>query len=96
MKLHVSATDAFAEEPVYCLRDAADLRIASVKDAPNALDTTLRLSACWNACQSIPTEALEAGVVEEMVGALETITNGWTGRLGHQEIARAILARVRP
>lgn len=29
-----------------------------------------RLAACWNACQSIPTEALEAGVVEELLEAV--------------------------
>jgi hypothetical protein len=29
-----------------------------------------RLVACWNACQSIPTDALEAGVVGELVEAV--------------------------
>src|SRR5690606_23921954 len=31
-----------------------------------------RIAATWNACEGIPTEALEAGVVREMVEALET------------------------
>lgn len=29
-----------------------------------------RIAACWNACQHIPTEALEAGVVGELVEAV--------------------------
>ena len=29
-----------------------------------------RLAAAWNACEGIPTEALEAGVVKDMLGAL--------------------------
>lgn len=33
-----------------------------------------RIAACWNACQSIPTDALEAGVVEEL---LEAVRKAW-------------------
>jgi len=29
-----------------------------------------RLCACWNACQGIPTEALEDGAVKELIAAL--------------------------
>ena len=31
----------------------------------------LRLAACWNACQNIPTEAIEQGVVAELIEACE-------------------------
>ncbi|KKN77923.1 hypothetical protein LCGC14_0354880 [marine sediment metagenome] len=39
-----------------------------------------RLVACWNACESLPTEALEGGVVEEMLEAALKLANeasGW-------------------
>ena len=32
-----------------------------------------RLAAAWNACEGIPTEALEAGVVKDMLGALKMV-----------------------
>ena len=31
-----------------------------------------RTWACWNACEGIPTEALEAGVVKDLPGALKS------------------------
>ncbi len=34
-----------------------------------------RLVACWNACEGIPTAALEDGVVGEMLEALENLEN---------------------
>jgi hypothetical protein len=36
----------------------------------NLEETIRRLRACWNACAGIPTAALEAGVVGELVEAL--------------------------
>ena len=33
-------------------------------------DDTLRLAAAWNACEGIPTEALDAGAVKDMLEAL--------------------------
>jgi hypothetical protein len=36
-----------------------------------------RIVACVNACANIPTEALEAGVIGEMVFALETISSAF-------------------
>ena len=59
MKLHVSATtDGGAS--LYCLRDAAELRIATIQDAPNALETALRLAAAWNTCEDFPTPPEDA------------------------------------
>ena len=37
-----------------------------------------RLAACWNALAGIPVEAIEAGIVEEMVGALRAYVD-WMG-----------------
>lgn len=34
-----------------------------------------RLFALWNACEGIPTEALEGGIVKELLGALEQAVN---------------------
>lgn len=56
-----------------------------------------RLVACWNACQSIPTEALEAGVVGELVEACRTLVDSslpaWPGRsaieIAHKALAKA-------
>ena len=59
-----------------------------------------RIVACWNACENIPTEALEAGVVAELVGALRQIaeTNGGTPIERNTEmkrIARAAIAKAK-
>ena len=63
-----------------------------------------RVDACWKACQSIPTEALEAAIVEEMVGALQwaidriDVDGGMTAK-EHLKTATklaAILAKARP
>jgi hypothetical protein len=56
-----------------------------------------RLVACWNACQSIPTEALEAGVVGELVEACRTLVDSslpaWPGRsaieIAHKALTKA-------
>ena len=32
-----------------------------------------RIMAAWSACEGIPTEALEAGVVKDMLGALKMV-----------------------
>jgi hypothetical protein len=45
--------------------------------APNAADTARRLAAAYNACEGIPTEALEQGVVEQMVEALKKGDDLW-------------------
>ena len=34
-------------------------------------DIALRMKAAWNACEGIPTEALEAGVVKELIEVCE-------------------------
>ena len=34
-----------------------------------------RIAACLNACDDLPTEALEAGVVKDMLEALENLEN---------------------
>lgn len=36
-------------------------------------DDLRRIAACWNACSGIPTAALEAGVVGELVAAAEAV-----------------------
>ena len=36
-------------------------------------DNATRLAAAWNACEGIPTEALEAGVVKDMLEALQAV-----------------------
>lgn len=68
-----------------------------------------RIHALWNACQSIPTETLEAGVVEEMVGAVQearpVVANAaanpdaspWQVEIRSEILTRidAILAKVR-
>ena len=46
------------------------LYIARVK---STLADTDRLAAAWNACEGIPTEALEAGVVKDMLEVLEEV-----------------------
>lgn len=63
-----------------------------------------RIQACLRACYSIPTEALEAGVVGEMVEALKQIL-GWR-EIGHavtlgerilaiEDIARPVIAKAK-
>ena len=42
-----------------------------------------RIAACWNACAGIPTEALEAGVVGELVEALEGISHRYVAYREH-------------
>ena len=38
-------------------------------------DNATRLAAAWNACEGIPTEALEAGVVKDMLEALQGLVS---------------------
>lgn len=57
-----------------------------------------RIVACVNACEGIPTEALESGVVREVVEALEALV-GEEEKRGRDPdalpMARAVLAKVR-
>src|SRR5690606_13994870 len=62
-----------------------------------------RIVACVNACEGIPTEALEAGVVRELVEALEALVVGLEREIGEEKwgrdpaalpMARAVLAKV--
>ena len=66
-----------------------------------------RAATCLETCKGIPTEALEAGVVEEMVGALENLVERFNRCMqasGTDEeyrdaavaVYRTILAKVRP
>ena len=65
-----------------------------------------RIAACWNACEEagIPTEALESGVVRELVEALEALVGEIEWEIGEEKwgrdpdalpMARAVLAKVR-
>lgn len=40
---------------------------------PYRPDDMRRLAACWNACAGIPTEALDAGVIDDLCGAVRTM-----------------------
>lgn len=55
--------------------DLAALLGAMHSSNPDSPDNQRRVLACWNACQNIPTEALEAGVVGELLGRLEQIAD---------------------
>lgn len=63
-----------------------------------------RVVACVNACEGIPTEALDAGVVRELVEALEVLVGEIEWEIGEEKwgrdpdalpMARAVLAKVR-
>lgn len=58
-----------------------------------------RALSCVNACAGIPTEALEAGVVKEMVEALENISNAYwnqiEGRTNHAAVQIKYLSDAR-
>jgi len=60
-----------------------------------------RIAACVNACEGIPTEALESGVVQEMVEALEALLPSIENAVGEiyywpeYERAKAVLAKAR-
>jgi len=60
-----------------------------------------RIFACVHACEGIPTEALESGVVREMVEALEALLPSIENAVGEiyywpeYERAKAVLAKVR-
>jgi len=60
-----------------------------------------RIFACVNACEGIPTEALESGVVREMVETLEALLPSIENAVGEiyywpeYERAKAVLAKVR-
>lgn len=60
-----------------------------------------RIVACVDACEGIPTKALEAGVVREMVEALEALLPSIENAVGEiyywpeYERAKAVLAKVR-
>ena len=59
--------------------------------------TARRICAAWNACEGIPTEALEAGVVQDMLKALEEISDiepDPDNMARFHEIARAAIARA--
>ena len=70
-------------------------RLSSKLDA-----NTIRIVAAVNACAGIPTAALEAGVVGEMVEALRAFVEAW--EKSHQLVktdvahrkARAVLAKL--
>lgn len=62
-----------------------------------------RIVATWNACEGIPTEALEEGVVREMIEALEALVDELEWEIGEEKwgrdpdalpMARAVLAKV--
>lgn len=62
-----------------------------------------RIAACVNACEGIPTEALEEGVVRELVEALEALVVELEWEIGEEKwgrdpdalpMARAVLAKV--
>lgn len=62
-----------------------------------------RIVATWNACEGIPTEALEPGVVRELVEALEALVDELEWEIGEEKwgrdpdalpMARAVLAKV--
>ena len=60
-----------------------------------------RICAAWNACEGIPTEALEAGVVRDMLEALQLLLQVQDGlpmtgteATRRAEMARAAIARA--
>lgn len=55
----LSTASGGPSKPMHFLREMAD-------------DNARRFTAAWNACAKIPTEALEAGVVAEIVEVLKT------------------------
>ncbi len=46
------------------IQDEGGNCVAVMGDTDQAVDDARRLAACWNACQGITTEALEAGVID--------------------------------
>ena len=69
---------------------------------PNAQDeweaNATRACAAVNACEGIPTEALEAGVVKDMLGALRNLCTAYASCNGEDHpayiAARAAIART--
>jgi len=53
-----------------------------------------RIVACVNACDGIPTEALEAGVVREMVEAITEIVDHCNWQDEHHPDGRAVVHKL--
>ena len=86
------------------LRDERGNPVAEVGYGPEALceANARRLVACWNACEDIATESLEAGYIRGLVEALDLIETA-AGSPGHvaymtkarmQEVAREAIVAV--
>ena len=54
------------------------------EETVTAVANTRRVEATWNACHGIPTEALEAGVVKELLEALEFINGFMSANASYQ------------
>jgi hypothetical protein len=91
------------EEGGYEVRTADDKLVAQLWDSHDAR----RVVACVNACEAISTEALETGVVAELVEALKRFIEEmltWNSTMGPYERPRgevcpeleALYARVKP
>ena len=70
------------------------LRHASIR--PMEPEDRRRIAACWNACEEagIPTEALEAGVVREMVEAITEIVDHCNWQDEHHPDGRAVVHKL--
>jgi hypothetical protein len=68
-----------------------DLIIAKGRTLEEAQANARRVTAVWNACQYIPTEALESGIIAELLCRLRSLTRKVTrmldGDLGDEEKA---------
>lgn len=68
-------------DAIYLLAEDGS-EIASVADRCIDLrgmppDNARRLKTCWNACDGISTEALEAGVVKALLAACKAVETWW-------------------
>ena len=57
-------------------------------------DNATRIAAAWNACEGIPTEALEAGVVKDMLEALRLVNEYYGEDSDVFWVVRAAIARA--
>lgn len=75
-KLVLSSSFLICTEEAKVIANFAPLLVDGLRvDVFEAIANAKRFIALWNACKGIPTEALEQGVVGEMLVALKNIEN---------------------
>ena len=98
---YIMASGPTADDKIRWMRDYRGRTGGTLEQARRAYRLARRLRACRDACEGIPTEALEAGVVTELLAALESavdILDGFTDDDGiaARDRAYAAIAKAKP